>query len=79
MCNFKCGYCGPAFSSKWGDEINRHGPITLKDLSWKYNQIDEYPKQIPERETNPTLKPLGNGFPTAVKHMHTFRITGGEP
>ena len=79
VCNFKCGYCGPAFSSKWGDEINRHGPYNFKGLSWKYNQIDEYQKQIPERETNPYIEAFWKWFPTAVKHMHTFRITGGEP
>lgn len=26
-CNMSCVYCGPHFSSKWEDEILRHGPI----------------------------------------------------
>ena len=25
-CNFKCAYCGPQFSSKWVEEIEKHGP-----------------------------------------------------
>ena len=26
VCNFKCAYCGPQFSSKWVSEINKNGP-----------------------------------------------------
>ena len=79
VCNFKCGYCGPAFSSKWGDEIKEHGPYTFSMINWKYNQPDEYQKQIPQRETNPYIDAFWKWFPEAVTHMHTFRITGGEP
>ena len=79
VCNFKCGSCGPAFSSKWGDEIKSNGPYTFKTTGWKYNQPDEYQKQIPEREHNPYIEAFWKWFPEAVKHMHTLRITGGEP
>ena len=79
VCNFKCGYCGPAFSSKWGDEIREHGAYTFESTNWKYNQPDEYQKQIPEREENPYIEAFWKWFPDAVQHMHTFRITGGEP
>ena len=37
VCNFKCSYCGPAFSSKWSEEIKKHGPYDLK--TWSYNKI----------------------------------------
>lgn len=79
VCNFKCGYCGPAFSSKWTDEINEHGPYKFKYVNWKYNQPDESQKQIPQREANPYVDAFWKWFPEAVTHMHTFRITGGEP
>ena len=79
VCNFKCGYCGPAFSSKWTDEIKEHGPYKFKYVNWKYNQPDESQKQIPQRETNPYVEAFWKWFPEAVKHMYTFRITGGEP
>ena len=79
VCNFMCGYCGPAFSSKWNDEIKRHGPYLFEGSNWRYNKPDEYQKQIPEREHNPYIEAFWKWFPEAVKHMHTFRITGGEP
>ena len=79
VCNFKCGYCSPAFSSKWADEIKEHGPYTFKDTNWRYNQPDEHQKQIPQREANPYVEAFWKWFPEAVTHMHTFRITGGEP
>lgn len=79
VCNFKCSYCGPAFSSKWTEEIEQHGHYNFSMFNWKYNQLDEYQKQIPEREENPYIDAFWKWFPEAVKHMHTFRITGGEP
>jgi len=79
VCNFKCSYCGPAFSSKWTEEIKEHGHYKFSTINWFYNQLDEYQKQIPEREDNPYINAFWKWFPEAVKHMHTFRITGGEP
>ena len=79
VCNFMCGYCGPAFSSKWHDEIKKHGPYKFKLSNWQYNLLDEYQKQIPEREDNPYIEAFWKWFPEAVNHMFTFRITGGEP
>ena len=71
-----------AFSSKWGDEIREHGAYTFESTNWKYNPTDEYKKkkkkQI-EREENPYIEAFWKWFPDAVQHMHTFRITGGEP
>ncbi len=77
VCNFKCAYCGPPFSSKWMEEIKQKGPYDLN--IWKYNMIDPNETPIPEREENPYIDAFWKWFPEAVKHMHTFRITGGEP
>jgi organic radical activating enzyme len=77
VCNFKCAYCGPSFSSKWVDEINKHGPYDIK--TWSYNMINPNEKQILEREENPYIEAFWKWFPEAVKHMKVFRITGGEP
>lgn len=79
VCNFKCGYCGPAFSSKWSEEITQHGPYTFTNSPRKFNIIDEYQKQIPKKDYNPYIDAFWKWFPEAIKHMHTFRITGGEP
>ena len=77
VCNFKCSYCGPAFSSKWAEEVKQHGPYDLK--TWSYNRIDATEMPILEREENPYIDAFWKWFPEAVKHMKVFRITGGEP
>ena len=39
----------------------------------------KYQKLLPQREANPYIDAFWKWFPEAVTHMHTFRITGGEP
>jgi len=41
-CNFACAYCGPQFSSKWVEEIEKHGPY---NTSTSYNQIESLKKK----------------------------------
>ena len=77
VCNFKCSYCGPAFSSKWTEEIKSKGPYKLYNTH--YNGIKESEVSYPNREDNPYIEAFWKWFPEAVKHMYTFRITGGEP
>jgi len=76
-CNFACAYCGPAFSSKWQQDIDQNGDYNI--LNHHYNPIKETEKHIPKREHNPYIEAFWKWFPEAYKHMHTFRITGGEP
>lgn len=76
-CNFACAYCGPAFSSKWQQDIDKHGDYNI--LNHHYNPIKESEEHIPAREHNPYIEAFWKWFPEAYKHMHTFRITGGEP
>ena len=77
VCNFKCSYCGPPFSSKWMEEVKSQGPYKL--FHNVYNDIKEHEIPIPEREENPYIEAFWKWFPEAVTYMHTFRITGGEP
>jgi len=76
-CNFKCAYCGPAYSSQWHQELKKHGPYILEDM--KFNLSKHTEEHIPQREHNPYIDAFWEWFPEAYKHMHTFRITGGEP
>jgi organic radical activating enzyme len=78
VCNFKCSYCGPAFSSKWGEELKQHGDYYIP-IGGNYNSIDSNEVSIKEREDNPYTEAFWKWFPDALPHMHTFRITGGEP
>ena len=79
-CNLKCAYCGPQYSSKWVEEIEKHGPYSV---SGGYNAI----KPIKERnempykhsEANPYVDAFWEWWPDLYKDLDTFRITGGEP
>ncbi len=77
VCNFKCSYCGPTFSSKWVEEIKSKGPYKFNIDKRDFNYITDV--QLVEREDNPYTDAFWKWFPEAVTHMHTFRITGGEP
>lgn len=82
VCNFKCAYCGPAFSSKWTEEVKDKGPYNYTDHKGnkrKFGFINPDEVQYLEREDNPYIEAFWKWFPEAVKHMHVFRITGGEP
>jgi uncharacterized Fe-S cluster-containing radical SAM superfamily protein len=79
-CNFKCSYCGPTFSSKWVEEIERYGgyPTTtnFNDMEWLKNT-----NQVPykQSEHNPYIDSFWEWWPDLYKNLDTFRMTGGEP
>ena len=79
-CNFKCSYCGPAFSSKWVEEIEKHGgyPTTdnFNDTSW---MVRENKMPIKHSDPNPYVDAFWKWWPELYRDLHTFRITGGEP
>lgn len=81
-CNFKCTYCSPDVSSKWMDEIQKHGGYALKnghvhhDLNW-LKSISKFP--IHHTEHNPYITKFWEWWPELYKTLNTFRITGGEP
>ena len=56
-CNFKCSYCGPAFSTQHMQEIQKYGAYPTTD---KFNSL-EWAKQekkmpIPQSEENPYVE-----------------------
>lgn len=79
-CNFKCSYCGPAFSSKWMEEIEKYGAYPTTD---KFNDpqylINENKVPFKQTEENPYVDAFWKWWPDLYKDLHTFRITGGEP
>ena len=79
-CNFKCAYCGPQYSSKWVEEIEKFGGYKT---STNYNNIEELQakNEMPYKhsEHNPYLDAFWEWWPDLYKDLHTFRITGGEP
>ena len=79
-CNFKCGYCGPSYSSKWVEEMRKHGEFSTGD---GFNSLKTLESQdtIPYKksEHNPYIEAFWKWWPELYKSMDTFRITGGEP
>jgi pyruvate-formate lyase-activating enzyme len=81
-CNFKCTYCSPDVSSKWMDEVQRHGGYPLAngnihhDLDWQ-KKSGKFP--IHYKEDNPYINKFWEWWPELYKTLNTFRITGGEP
>lgn len=79
-CNFKCAYCGPQYSSKWVEEIEKHGAYPT---SYKFNDITHIKErgEMPYKhsEYNPYVEAFWKWWPDLFKDLHTFRITGGEP
>jgi len=79
-CNFKCAYCGPQYSSKWVEEIEKHGHY---DTATRFNSIEDIKErgEMPYKKTdhNPYIDAFWEWWPDLFKDLHTFRITGGEP
>lgn len=80
VCNFKCSYCGPSFSSLWVQEAQKYGPYptddNFNDISWleKTNRMP-----FKANEENPYLESFWKWWPDLYRDLHTFRMTGGEP
>ena len=79
-CNFKCSYCGPAFSSTWMEETQKYGGYpTTEDFNSINYLTNEDKMPIPHREENPYVEAFWKWWPDMYQELHTFRITGGEP
>jgi|TARA_R100000030_G_scaffold17197_3_gene11597 organic radical activating enzyme len=79
-CNFKCSYCGPAYSTTWMQETNKYGGYPTSDgFNDPAGLIAEDKVPIPVREHNPYVEAFWKWWPDLYKDLHTFRITGGEP
>tara|TARA_B100000579_G_scaffold208888_1_gene170617 strand:- start:1233 stop:2552 length:1320 start_codon:yes stop_codon:yes gene_type:complete len=80
VCNMKCLYCGPVFSSDWWSEIKNHGPYPTQDsynnLEW-IAETDRTPYL--NRELNPYVEAWWKWWPTIRSELKVLRITGGEP
>jgi len=79
-CNFACSYCGPQYSSKWVEEIEKYGGYPTE---YKFNSIDDIQArgEMPYKHSdfNPYIEAFWKWWPDLFKDLHTFRITGGEP
>jgi len=84
VCNFKCVYCGPEYSTQWVEDLKRFGPIKLLDNTKQVQWAQGYQEDLDSlayknREFNPYVDAFWKWFPEAYKHLKVYRITGGEP
>jgi hypothetical protein len=84
VCNFKCTYCGPEYSSKWVEDLKKHGPLKLLEGTVHSQWAQGYQKNLDSlnyknSEFNPYTDAFWKWFPEAYKHLKVYRITGGEP
>lgn len=78
-CNFKCAYCGPMFSSKWVEEIERFGPYQADNFGDLDILSEENKLPYKHSDYNPYIEAFWKWWPEMYDDLHTFRITGGEP
>jgi len=81
VCNFKCSYCGPAFSTKWMEEVKEYGGYETSNHIFNDLSTLEYEKKMPIsiNDNNPYIDAFWKWWPELYEDLHTFRITGGEP
>ena len=79
-CNFKCSYCGPAYSSQWFQEVKEHGGYpTQPEFNSYQTMVSENSVPILKSEYNPYVDAFWKWWPELYNDLNTFRITGGEP
>lgn len=80
VCNFKCSYCGPSFSSSWVQEAEKFGGYPTTDNFNNVQWMKEKGRMpIHHKEHNPYVEAFWKWWPSLYRDLHTFRITGGEP
>lgn len=72
ICNMKCVYCGPEYSSLWADEIRKHGPTMSHKKS-----LDEYTNPYYDQMIADFWKYLETN--NRYQALRRFHILGGEP
>jgi len=80
ICNMKCIYCGPVFSSEWWSEIKHLGAYPTTD---RYNNLEWVAEtdRTPylNKEDNPYVDAWWKWWPEIRNELKILRITGGEP
>jgi len=79
VCNLKCSYCSPQFSSSWAEEIERLGGYPTSTMHNDPSHFQGRNRPIPVREHNPYVDTFWAWWPTLYPELEHFRMTGGEP
>jgi len=79
VCNLKCSYCSPQFSSSWQQEVDQWGGYPTSTTHNDPNHFTGRNRPIPVREDNPYVDAFWEWWPTLYPELEHFRMTGGEP
>lgn len=79
VCNLRCSYCSPQFSSTWAQEVNKHGAYPTSTNHNDPNYFVQDRGVIAYRETNPYVDAFWRWWPNLYPQLKHFRMTGGEP
>jgi len=79
VCNLKCSYCSPQFSSSWSEEVAQHGGFPTSTVHNDPSHFVGRNRPIPVREDNPYVDAFWEWWPTLYPELEHFRMTGGEP
>ena len=79
VCNLKCSYCSPQFSSSWQQEVEQLGGYPTSTIHNDPSHFTGSRRPIPVREHNPYVDAFWSWWPTLYPELEHFRMTGGEP
>jgi len=81
VCNLRCSYCSPEFSTSWMSEIQSRGGYQLSKTTHNDPNSFERGKNLPilHREQNPYRDAFWKWWPDLYPALKHFRMTGGEP
>jgi len=78
-CQLACSYCDAQQSTRILSEIETHGPYPLK-VKDNFKQYELNGREsLYEERTNPFVEKFWKWIREAILHLHTIRVTGGEP
>lgn len=78
VCNLKCSYCSPIFSTKWQAEVQEMGPYPTDPGHNDINYLQGVDFNMKYDSTELTEK-FWPWFESAYPAMRLLKITGGEP
>ena len=79
ICNLRCSYCSPQFSSTWAQEVAKDGAYPTRN---RHNDPSHFVGErhvIANRSHNPFVDAFWKWWPELYPQLKHFRMTGGEP
>jgi hypothetical protein len=74
VCNFKCSYCSPQVSSKWMEEVQKHGPYPTTTAHGGIDWLkDQGVMPIPNKDYNPYVEAFWKWWPDVSIVICAFR------